>query len=96
LSARPRLHGLQVGLAAYLVSHLQGSTHLRVASLLDDAGFFESVRADPFDPQEWLDAIAAAPAMKADHYTVLSSRDHLPELRALIEHDPRLRGCFQR
>ncbi|MBP9897715.1 MAG: iron-containing alcohol dehydrogenase family protein [Gemmatimonadales bacterium] len=96
LSTRPRLHGLQVGLAAYLVSRLQGTTHPRVASLLDAAGFFESVRADPFDAQEWLAAIAAAPTMKPDHYTVLSSRDRLPELRALIERDPRLHGCFQR
>jgi glycerol-1-phosphate dehydrogenase [NAD(P)+] len=96
LSARPRLHGLQVGLAAYLVSHLQGSTHPRVASLLDDADFFATVRADPFDPQEWLAAIAAAPTMKADHYTVLSSGDRLPEVRALIDHDPRLQGCFLR
>lgn len=96
LSARPRLHGLQVGLAAYLVSHLQGSTHARVASLLDDADFFASVRADPFDLQEWLAAIVAAPTMKPDHYTVLSADDHLPELRARIDDDPRLQGCFRR
>lgn len=95
LSARPRLHGLQVGLAAYIISRLQGSTHPRVGALLDTAGFFESVRADPFDAQEWLAAIAAAPAIKPDRYTVLSARDCLPEVRALLEHDERLRGCFR-
>jgi len=96
LSTRPRLHGLQVGLAAYLVSRLQDSTHPRVAALLDAAGFFASIRADPFDPHEWFAAIAIAPTLKADHYTVLSARDCLPELQALIERDPRLHGCFQR
>jgi len=94
LAARPRLHGLQVGLAAYLVSRLQGSTHPRVAALLDAADFFASVRADPFDAREWLAAIAAAPAIKPDRYTILSARDCLPEIRALLAHDERLRGCF--
>lgn len=47
------------------------------------------------NPSTWLAAIRAAPAMKSDHHTVLSERDCLPEVRAMIEHDPRLRGCFR-
>jgi glycerol-1-phosphate dehydrogenase [NAD(P)+] len=50
LSARPRLHGLQVGVAAFLVSVLQGVSRPRVEELLVRAGFFEEVRQDTAPP----------------------------------------------
>jgi len=95
LSARPRLHGLQVGIAAYLVSILQGGNTDRIAGLFDVTGFWDAVAEDPFSRSEWLQAIRAAPSVKEGHYTVLSSRDVLPEAEQILTHDPHLRGCFQ-
>src|SRR5215472_15000767 len=52
--ARPRLHGLQTGTAAYLVSTLQrGGHHQRIGELLGTTGFWESVRKTPFSVEEW-------------------------------------------
>ena len=95
LSARPRLHGLQVGIAAYLVSILQGGNTDRIAGLFDVTGFWDAVAADPFSRSEWLQAIRAAPSVKEGYYTVLSSRDVLPEAEKILTHDPHLRRCFQ-
>jgi glycerol-1-phosphate dehydrogenase [NAD(P)+] len=95
LSARPRLHGLQVGVAAFLVSILQGENTDRIAGLFDATGFWEAVAADPFSRAEWLAAVRAAPAVKEGFYTVLSSRRVLPEVEQILIEDPRLKRCFQ-
>src|SRR5205085_2092723 len=48
VSARPRLHGLQVGVATYVVAQLQKQGVERVTSLLDAVGFFDAIARDPF------------------------------------------------
>src|SRR5262250_2162319 len=73
--ARQRLHGLQTGTAAYLVSTLQGGSHHEtIGELFARTGFWESVRQQPFSKQEWKIAVERAPSMKDDFYTILSDR----------------------
>jgi len=94
--ARPRLHGLQTGTAAYLVSSLQsGSHHDRIGELFARTGFWESVRKEPFSREEWRIAVERAPSVKEDFYTILSDRDVWPEFARMIAHDPALVGCFE-
>jgi glycerol-1-phosphate dehydrogenase [NAD(P)+] len=94
LCARPRLHGLQVGVASYICSRLQGQGTDLIAGALDRTGFWDGVRADPFLRREWLEAVRMAPAMKPDRFTVLSTRVVVPEVTGMIDEDPRLHGCF--
>ena len=94
ISERPRLHGLQVGMATYLVSRLQGEGTARIAGALDRTGFWDGIRHDPFSRAEWLEAVARAPGMNPQRYTILSTRDCVPEVTAMIDQDERLRGCF--
>ena len=95
MSKRPRLHGLQVGVATYLISLLQGQNSKRIAALFDATGFWRAVANDPFDRAEWLEAARLAPSVKSDFYTVLSSRDCLPEVETALHCDPNLRQCFR-
>lgn len=94
LSAHPRLHGLQVGVATYLVSRLQHKNTEEIARLFDATGFWRAVAAQPFSRAEWLEAARRAPAIKDDFYTVLSSRDCGPEIEELLRSDARLQPCF--
>ena len=94
ISARPRLHGLQVGIASYVVSLLQKENTARIAKLFEAVGFWDVVAADPFSRKEWLEAIRNAPSMKSGFYTVLSSRDVLPEVEQALSEDARLARCF--
>jgi len=95
ISERPRLHGLQVGMAAYLVSALQHGSRTRLEQLLVHSGFFDEIRRDPFSRTEWLQAIAMAPNMKHDFHTILSERpDALEAIENAIMSDPQLAGCF--
>ena len=95
LAARPRLHGLQVGIATYIVSILQGAHRKEIATLFDTTGVWQAVAEDPFQRAEWLAAIRAAPAVKPNYYTILSSRDVLPEVERLLAVDERLKPCFR-
>jgi glycerol-1-phosphate dehydrogenase [NAD(P)+] len=94
ISAHPRLHGLQVGVATYLVSCLQAQNTELIAGLFESTGFWRVVAADPFRRSEWIEAARIAPTVKQGFYTVLSSRDCLPEIDRLLTADPRLQACF--
>jgi glycerol-1-phosphate dehydrogenase [NAD(P)+] len=94
ISSRPRLHGLQVGVASYLVSLLQQENSQRIASLFEVTGFWDLIAADPFSRDEWFKAVRIAPSLKEGYYTVLSSRDVMAEVEQSLESDRYLRRCF--
>lgn len=54
-----------------------------------------AIASDPFDRAEWLEAASIASSIKSDFYTVLSSRDCLPEIESALHSDPNLRQCFR-
>lgn len=93
-SARPRLHGLQVGVATYIVSILQGNHPDRIASLFAKIGFWSAIAEDPFSRAEWREAVRVAPSVKEGFYTVLSTRNVLPEVETILAEDPHLGPCF--
>ncbi len=94
IGKRPRLHGLQVGVATYMVSQLQGRGAERIASLFEVTGFWQALRQDPFVRAEWLEAFKMAPAVKGDFYTILSEPGRVEALAAVLDNDPRLKGVF--
>ncbi len=95
ISVRSRLHGLQVGVATYLVSRLQGKQTDTIRNLFDACGFWDTIRSDPFILSEWLEAARLAPTVKKEFYTVFSTRDCLKEIRSMLENDIVLTGCFK-
>ena len=94
ITARPALHGLQVGVATYIVSRLQQNQSDLIARLFQQTGFCDVIRQDPFCKREWLEAVRQAPSIKDDFYTILSERDQTTEVEKIIEEDSNLRGCF--
>jgi glycerol-1-phosphate dehydrogenase [NAD(P)+] len=94
VAATPSLHGIQVGVATYIVSHLQGVATEKIAHLFEVTGFWDTVYKTPMVRQEWLEAVRRAPEVKPGYYTVLSERDCVPQVRDLMERDERLRSCF--
>jgi len=94
-SAKPRLHGLQVGVATYIVTHLQGQGTEAVARLFDTTDFWSAFAQEKLKRAEWLEAFRRAPSIKQDFHTILSTRDAVPEVSALLETDPRLRVIFE-
>lgn len=95
LSARPRLHGLQVGVASYLVSLLQQNNSDVINELFNVTGFWDAIAADPFSRSEWREAIRLAPTIKENFYSVLSLPDKTSEAERHLAEDPRLARCFR-
>jgi glycerol-1-phosphate dehydrogenase [NAD(P)+] len=94
ISKRPRLHGLQVGVATYIVSILQNNQTERIAGVLDRTGFWDVIAADPFSRREWIAAAGLAPNVKADFYTILSTLDPAAAVERMLHEDQRLARCF--
>jgi glycerol-1-phosphate dehydrogenase [NAD(P)+] len=64
ISVPPRMHGLQVGIASYIISCLQGANTEAIAGLFDAVGFWDAVAREPFRRSEWLEAVQRAPSIK--------------------------------
>lgn len=94
ISKRPRLHGLQVGVASYLMACLQGQAQDEIRDAFTRTGFWQAIRADPFSRQEWLEAVRLAPELKDDFHTILSVGEPAARVAALLDADPSLQGCF--
>ncbi len=94
-SARPRLHGLQVGVATYLISILQGHHSEEIADLFDKTGFWKAIASDPFSREEWVAAIKMAPSIKPSYYTILSRGEEMfVRAEELLHTDKLLTSCF--
>jgi glycerol-1-phosphate dehydrogenase [NAD(P)+] len=94
ITTRPALHGIQVGVATYIVSRLQQNQSDLIARLFQQTGFWEVVRQNPFSKREWLEAVRQAPSIKDDFYTILSEHDQTGAVKKIIEEDSNLCGCF--
>jgi len=87
LSDKPYLHGLQVGMATYLVSYLQNETHEIVKLALQSSGFFEFLSANKFQRKLVEDAVKMAPSIKENFYTILSEKGNVEKLIQFIRED---------
>jgi glycerol-1-phosphate dehydrogenase [NAD(P)+] len=82
------LHGIQVGVASYLMSQLQRTTQRAVTAAAEQSGFFDYVAAHPLDRSSFIEALKLAPSVKQDFYTVLSEPGSLERALELCGSDP--------
>lgn len=95
ISARPALHGLQVGLATYWMGRLQGQDVSHLEALFEKTGFWSYWREHPMSRQEWLQALEIAPSMKANFHTILSLPDSRLRAQSLLHEDSRLQQSLR-
>lgn len=85
------LHGLQVGVATYIISQLQDGTHTdTIATLFDKTGFWQSAQAAGFQRRKWEQAIDLAPGIKHNYTTVLNEPGIRDQYLQILAEDPRL------
>ena len=91
VAARPSMHGIQVGVASYLLSRLQSTTADTVERAATNSGFLEFVATQPLDRAAFREAIKLAPSIKQDFYTILSEPNAIDSALQLCETDPWLK-----
>ncbi len=88
VAARPSLHGLQVGVATFAISWLQGNKeHATIKEVLEITGFIDYVTKHPLDKEDFIKAIRYAPNIKENYYTILSAKGKLEKLIDFVKTD---------
>lgn len=96
LAARPGRHGIQVGVASYLVAHLQGSTLEQVRRCAFQSGFWDFVRQHPLERAAFLQALREARFVKENYPTVLDEPDAVERLLDLSDSLPEMQAVLDR
>lgn len=91
---KPTLHGIQVGIATYLMSVVQGHRHDRVRSFLAKTGFFDYAATLDLDIQDYLDAIDYAPSIKPFRHTYLHEEQYRIKAKEVLQTDVILNKIF--
>lgn len=97
ISANPRLHGWQVGMATYALAAVMPRAEEErkmLENLFTATGFFEAVRAAPFSFAEWDKAVDLAPTIKDDFASIISLPAIRAGMKAQFRANPLLKGCF--
>ncbi|MBR1945210.1 MAG: iron-containing alcohol dehydrogenase family protein [Alphaproteobacteria bacterium] len=96
VSAKPKAHGIQVGVATYLCALLQNNENLAdVHSVLTHTGFWDFVEQNPFDRREFEQALKLAPSIKSDYYTILSESDSFERAIRYLDSDDMLKKIIK-
>jgi glycerol-1-phosphate dehydrogenase [NAD(P)+] len=83
----PELHGIQVGIAAYIMAKVQNHRWERITKVLKETGFFEYARTLKMKRQDFKKAVEIAPSIKSNRYTWLSVEKNIEIAKKLIDED---------
>lgn len=87
IATKPSLHGLQVGVATYLVSYLQQETHGLIRQIIQESGFVSFMESHRLNKREFIQALRIAPTMKDDWYTIISEHGQIEKAETFIHDD---------
>lgn len=86
----PQLHGVQVGIATYLMSKVQNHRYERVDTVLEQTGFYDYVKTLQMRKTDFLQAIDMAPDIKPNRHTYLHEEKYRTLAKQLVQEDARL------
>lgn len=94
LLEQPQLHGVQVGIATYLMSRVQEHRYARVDAILTDTGFWDYVGSLGLDRGDYERAIDMAPSVKPFRHTYLHEEKYREAAKRILREDERLKEVF--
>lgn len=91
---RPQLHGVQVGIATYLMSRVQEHRFHRVNTILTETGFWDYVSTLGLNREDYEKAVDMAPSIKPSRHTYLHEEKYRLRAKELLREDEVLRRVF--
>lgn len=91
---KPQLHGIQVGIATYLMSKVQDHRHIRVDTVLEQTGFYDYVKTLKMEKASFEEAIDMAPEIKPGRHTYLHEEKYRVLAKKLLYEDERLKNIL--
>ena len=83
----PQLHGIQVGIATYIMAKVQDHRYIRVSTVLKDTGFWDYVATLHMKKADFLKAIDMAPTIKPHRHTYLHEEEYRKAAKKLVLED---------
>ncbi len=90
----PQLHGIQVGVATYLMSKVQDHRYKRVNTIFTDTGFWDYVATLNLKREDYEKAIDLAPSIKPYRHTYLHEEKYRELAKQLLWEDEVLKKVF--
>lgn len=90
----PQLHGVQVGIATYLMSLVQNHRYQRINTVFTKTGFWDYVSTLPLNVDDYIKAIDLAPSIKPFRHTYLHEEKYRTLAKELIIKDEILKKVF--
>lgn len=88
---QPQLHGIQVGIATYLMSVVQDHRYKRVNTIFTQTGFWDFVKTLGMRRVDFEQAIDLAPSIKPFRYTYLHEQEYRDRAKEVLATDEKLK-----
>lgn len=90
----PQLHGIQVGIATYIMSKVHDHRYVRVNTVLTDTGFWDYTKTLQMKRSDFIEAIEMAPSIKPHRHTYLHEEKYREEAKRLVMEDEVLKDVL--
>lgn len=80
----PQLHGIQVGLATYLMSLVQNHRYKRIYTIFTDTGFFDYAATLELKREDFMRAIDLAPSIKPYRHTYIHEQQYRDMAKTIL------------
>lgn len=91
----PELHGIQVGIATYIMSKVQDHRWIRVNKVFTDTGFWDYVKTLNLSKEDYKRAIDLAPSIKPNRHTFIHEEKYRVMAKELLDTDEILQEVFR-
>lgn len=83
----PQLHGIQVGIATYIMAKVQNHRYVRVNTVLTETGFWDYAKTLQMKQSDFLRAIDLSPTIKPHRHTYLHEEQYRQAAKELVLKD---------
>lgn len=90
----PQLHGIQVGLAAYIMSRVQNNNWENIREILSRTGFESYVNGIGMKTEDFERAIDIAPSIKPDRFTYIHISENREAAKRIVNEDEFLKNIL--
>lgn len=94
LLEEPQLHGIQVGIATYLMCRVQNHRYKRVDAVFRETGFWDYVETLQLKREDFAQAIDLAPSIKPHRHTYLHEEQYREQAKQVLYGDEVLKKVF--
>ena len=96
MSEQPQLHGIQVGIATYIMSLVQDHRYKRINTVFTETGFWDYVATLNLNRGDYEKAIDMAPSMKPFRHTYLHEEKYRELAKEYLYKDETLNRIFEK